>query len=126
MAFTGAWLQLGALLGVGATIYGMVRAFKQIAAESQVDPQVLADNISASLTSTMIGLPFALVGLILMAIALFGMKYRATWFFWFLTIYGVLLLPGFPLGTLLGIGLLIFLIVKKDEFLAPASSAATN
>jgi hypothetical protein len=99
----------------------MVQAFNQIAAENQADAQALADNISTSVTSTMVGLSVALVGLILMAIALFGMKYRAKWFFWFLTIYGILMLPGFPLGTILAIGLLVYLIAQRKAFLAPGA-----
>ncbi|QYY35715.1 hypothetical protein [Ruficoccus sp. ZRK36] len=53
--------------------------------------------------------------------SLFGQKYRAKWFFWFLIVYSTLMLTAIPVGTLLGIGLLIFLIVKRKEFFAPTS-----
>jgi len=60
----------------------------------------------------------AFIGVILMAVALFGKKYRAPWFFWFLIGYGVLWAVNYPEGTVFGCALIIYLIWKKDEFLA--------
>ncbi len=52
-----------------------------------------------------------------MGIALFAKEYRAPWFFWFLIVYASLFVLTFSIGTALGIVLLIYLIIKKDEFL---------
>jgi len=116
-ALWGAWLQLGAVIGLLWTVVGMVRI-------SQSEPATagaLANEISISLITTVIGMIPAFIGVILMAVALFGQKYRAQWFFWFLIVYGVLGAVNYPEGTVFGCALIIYLIWKKDEFLASNS-----
>ncbi len=51
-----------------------------------------------------------------MLIALFKFKYKARWFFWFLTGLSILMLPRFPAGTIIGISLLVYLITHRTEF----------
>ncbi len=53
---------LAPLVGLAGTVWGMIRAFDQIAASGQTPkPSVLANGISTSLLATMIGLSFAAV-----------------------------------------------------------------
>ena len=116
-ALWGAWLQLGAVIGLLWTVVGMARI-------SQSEPAragALANEISISLITTVIGMIPAFIGVILMAVALFGKKFRAPWFFWFLIGYGVLWAVNYPEGTVFGCALIIYLIWKKDEFLASNS-----
>jgi len=117
MALWGAWLQLGLVFGFGGTVIGMINAFEKIAENETGDPALLANDISFALITTAIGLIPALIGLVLLGIALFGRKYRAPWFFWFLIIYSGLWALGFPVGTIIGVAMIIYLIWNKDDFL---------
>lgn len=79
---------------------------------------MLADNISLALAPTAIGLLVGTVGTVFMGIALLGYRYRAPWFFWFLICYASLwILTTFAkVATIPGVALLVYLIVKKNEF----------
>ena len=102
----------------------MLHAFNTLGSESGVaDPRQLSGNINTVLVSTAIGVGLNIIGLVLVCIALFAKHYRAKWLFWFLIGYGSLvgysslLLPGFPVGSVLGIIILIYCIIKKAQFL---------
>ena len=124
LALTGAFLQLGPLVGMVGTTIGMLHAFKTLESSSGIsDPQRLSANISEVLVTTDIGLGLSLIGLVLICVALFASRYRAPWFFWFLVIYGGILLFGFPVGTAIGIVLLVFCIARRHEFLSPSNSS---
>jgi hypothetical protein len=116
LALTGAWFQLGPLFGLLGTVIGMISAFQKMGSEGTGQPEALAHDIGFSLITTAIGLVFGLIGLILMLIALFGQKYRAPWFFWFLIVLSILMLLRFFVGTIIGIGLLIYLTTHRNEF----------
>ncbi|CAA6691659.1 MULTISPECIES: MotA/TolQ/ExbB proton channel family protein [unclassified Lentimonas] len=116
LALWGAWLQLGSVFGLLGTVIGMIRAFSVIESEGPGDPELLAEHISLALTTTAIGMIPALIGLVLLLIALFSSKYRAPWFFWFMAIFSVLNLLAFPIGTVLGIIVLVHIIPRKEEF----------
>ncbi len=117
-ALWGAWLQLGALIGLIYNVIGIVGAFQTISQGETTNAETLANEISMLLVPSMVGMIAASIGGIFLAVALFGKKYRAPWFFWFLIVYGVLLAMDFPKGTFLGGALCIYLICKKNEFLA--------
>lgn len=117
LALWGAWLQLGPILGILGTVVGMVRAFGKISANDPASAEALASDISIALITTAIGMIPALVGLVLMGVALFVKKYRGSWFFWFLLVYGALCALEFPVGTVFGGALMIYLVWTKDEFL---------
>ena len=116
-ALWGAWLQLGFVFGLGGTIIGMISAFEKIGGNQPTDPAMLADDMSFALITTAFGLIPALVGLALLGIALFGKKYRAIWFFWFLVVCGALWALNYPVGTIIGVALILYLVWRKDEFL---------
>jgi len=116
LAITGAILQLGLVLGIIGSLLGMIFAFQHRGAEGTTNTELLANDISFALISTIIGLCISIVGLIFIFIALFKSKYRAPWFFWFLIIWSILWILNFPFGTILGGAFLIYLIMHKDEF----------
>ena len=117
LAVIGAWLQLGFVIGVLATIGGMMNAFQILgAASAKSDPSALSAAIGGVLLYAFIGTSIALVGFVLACIALFYSRYRAPWFFWFHLIYAVSLLMLFPIGTVIGIGLLCYLLPGRAEF----------
>ncbi|MBT3376493.1 MAG: hypothetical protein HN742_41535 [Lentisphaerae bacterium] len=67
VAIAGAILFLGSLLlGIGGTIVGMVRSFNTVAESGSASAEELSQGISCSLISTMVGIPFALVGFCLL------------------------------------------------------------
>jgi hypothetical protein len=117
-ALWGAWLQLGALIGLIYNVIGVGGAFHTNSQNETIKAENLANEISILLVPTMVGMITSSVGGIFLAVALFGKKYRAPWFLCFLIVYGVLLAMHFPKGTFLGSALCIYLICKKNEFLA--------
>ncbi len=121
IAKLGAWLQLAQVIGFGGTVVGMMKAFRVLGTNGTADPAKLSRAISEVLTSTFIGIAVALIGVILVIIAVTACRYRAAWMFWFLCIYGGLMIFSyfFPFGLFF----LIFALVKKAEFLPPQSAA---
>jgi phosphoglycerol transferase MdoB-like AlkP superfamily enzyme len=112
-ALWGAWLQVGAVIGLIWTVIGMISSFQKVLPSGAA----LANEISNELTPVLFALVASFIGAILLAVALFVKKYRAAWFFWFLLIYGILITMNLGAGTVIGGLLIIYLIYKKDEFL---------
>ena|SRR6266853_6153541 len=124
LALIGAFLQLGTPIGMVGTAIGMLHAFKTLESSSgTADPQRLSANIGEVLIATAIGASLSFIGMVLICIALFASRYRAPWLFWFLVIYGGILLFVFPLGTVIGIIILIFCFIQRQEFLVPPTNA---
>lgn len=122
LAVTGVILQLGTLLGLIGYIIGMLSAFQKIGPEGVGDAEALANDISFALITTAIGLFIGLIGFVLMLIALFVFKYKAKWFLWLLSILSVLLIFRFPVGTIIGICLLAYLVTKVAKSRTEGSS----
>ncbi len=122
IAKLGAWLQLAQVIGLAGTVAGMMKAFQVLGTSGTADPAKLSGAIGEVLWTTFAGIAIAFVGLILVLIAITACRYRAVWMFWFLCIYGGLMIFSyfFPFGLLF----LIFALVKKDEFLRPTSPPA--
>jgi len=118
LALWGAWLQLGPVFGLLGTVVGMIGAFAELANQGSTESaDALAENINVALITTAIGIIPALIGLVCLLVALFASEYRAPWFFWFMAIYAALcILVGFPVGTIIGIIILIYIIPRKKEF----------
>jgi hypothetical protein len=62
------------------------------------------------------------VGLVLICDALVRDPYRAPWFFWFLIVYGPLLLFVLPWGTPFGIFFIIYALMRRRQFFQPDTS----
>lgn len=116
LAITGAICQVGPVVGLLGTIFGMVRAFGVLSSSGTSDPRALSGTIATVLLMTMIGFIVGIVGVVLLCIALTASCYRAKWFFWFLMIYGTLLIFSYPYGTLFGIFFLVYSLMKRVEF----------
>ncbi|HPR83389.1 MAG TPA: MotA/TolQ/ExbB proton channel family protein [Pontiellaceae bacterium] len=115
-AIIGTICSCGPLVGLIGTVIAMLSAFQTIGSESKGSPEALANDIDIHLISTAIGLCLGILGIVLILIALLGSKYRAPWFFWVLCVLSALWMTGFPVGTIAGIGLLIYLLRNKAEF----------
>ena len=117
LAITGSILLLGGpILGYVGTIIGMLSAFQTMGSEGTENTEALASDIGFSLVTTSIGLCIGIIGGIMMLIALFAVKYRASWFFWYYAIMATLGLFNFPVGTILGSLMLVYLITHRNEF----------
>jgi len=112
-ALWGAWLQVGAIIGLIWTVVGIISSFQNVSPSGTA----LANQISNELTPVLIASVASFIGVIFLAVALFRKKYRAAWFFWFLLIYGILIAMNYWEGTAIGGLLIIYLFYKKDEFL---------
>jgi hypothetical protein len=127
-AVVGTFLQLAPIIWVIGYIVSLVRLYNLavnapttvsshgLNALTEIMSQELA-IMKNELWLILISVLLGLVGLILLAVSLIPLRYRAEWFFWFLTIYGVILLGAFPFGTIFGIFFLVFCLTKQREFL---------
>jgi len=117
LAISGLVLQSGYLIGTVGTVVGMLRAFPRLANTGTTSSQeAIASDIALALYTTAIGLAVSLVGIILLCIALFGTKYRAPWFRIVMWILSLLWLLSFPIGTIIGVIIMIYLSNHNDEF----------
>ena len=74
-ALWGAWLQVGAVIGLIWTVIGMISSFQNVSPSGTA----LANGISNELTPVLIASVASFIGVILLAVALFRKKYRAAW-----------------------------------------------
>ena len=88
------------------------------------DPSQLSELIGEVIIVSVVCLVLGLLGPVLLLVSLVGFRYRAVWLFWFLIITSILSLPAFPIGTIMGIVILIYSITHRNEFLAPSAPAA--
>jgi len=128
LAITGAIFQIGPVIGLMGTVIGMVRAFGMLANDGISDPRALSGAISEVLVMTFAGLVVGIIGIVLCIIAATACRYRAQWFFWYLVIYGILLVFSYPYGTPLGLLLLVYCLAKEKEFFprCPATPLIPN
>ncbi len=125
LALAGAVLQLGPVIGVLGTVAGTMRAFQTLGSRGIDNPRQLAAAMSIVLCATAAGAVLGLVGLILLLVSVFGCRYRAPWLFWFLVIYGGVMVFAYPVGTIIGAALLVICLTCRDQFLKPARTIAT-
>ena len=116
LAIWGVALQFGTVFGLIGTIIGMVRAFGRLGEMDTSPPGALANDISIALYTTAAGYAMALVGVILIFVALFRTRYRAPWFLTALWILSVLWVLSVPIGTVLGIIIIVYLVNHREEF----------
>jgi hypothetical protein len=128
LAIIGTVLQLAPCIWVVAYVVTVVRMFKTAGRSPTVDlhqPLKFLEDTVAEMNSILgnalvlmlVGLGLGIAGLVLLIIALTSSRYREEWFFWFLIVYGVLLLGGFPIGTAVGVFFIVYCLTKRREFL---------
>jgi hypothetical protein len=127
-AITGTILQLGPSIWIIAYLVMLFRllilarnlsqatASKGLGAITELYSKIVSIYGDA-LILVAIGLLAGVVGLVLLTISLVSSRYRAEWFFWFLIVYGVLLLGAFPcVGTAIGIFFIVYCLTNRREF----------
>lgn len=84
--------------------------------EGGIDPRELASRIGEMLLIAGGSVLIGLVGLILLTLALVRQRYRANWFYWYMVVYGALLLVQVPFGTVFGLYFLTYCLQRRSEF----------
>ena len=116
-AIIGAWLQVLFIpCAIGSTL-----AFGYA-----VDDPATTDPIFITRLVLGIGAIIGLVGLILLCVTLLRSRYRAGWFFWFLVLYGSLLILIIPVGTVFGLLLVVYCLTRRREFTDRGATQATQ
>ena len=117
LAIGGLVLQAGFLLGIFGTIAGMAHALTGLGNASAAETQAaLASDMALALYTTAIGIAIAVIGVLPLLVALFGIKYRAPWFRTAMWIMAVLWLLNGPIGIVLGIIVMLYLTKHRNEF----------
>jgi len=118
LAICGVVLQFGFVIGIIGTVIGMIHAFAELS-NGEPDIEALASHISLALYTKAGGLLLSLLGAILLCVTLFGKRYRAPWFRTAMWILSIMWLFSIPIGTILGIIVMVYLSKHKEEFTEP-------
>ena len=94
----------------------MASSFQEITLFGTNDPKIAPEEMTSAAMFTAFGALLSIVSLILLAIAVMGLNYRKSWFFWALVIYSILLLIIIPIGTLFGLMVLTALVLNRKKF----------
>jgi hypothetical protein len=109
-------LLLGAVVGLVWTLIPLVQVFSGFTDAETNLSTVLSQEISKTLGPVTVGAALGLVGTIMVLVALFGSRYRSPWFGTLLWVLSILYLLVFPIGTILGVIVILYLVKHKDEF----------
>lgn len=118
-------MQLGPFVGLAGTVVGMQRTFSALGNETisaAADPSHLSAAIGEVLYATAAGLVIGLLGAVFILLAVQRFGCRAPWLYWVMLIAGCLHLLTFPIGTIIGILLLVVALGKRSEFFPSRTS----
>jgi hypothetical protein len=139
-----AFLGGGALLGLiflAQTVWAFQRISQDIMAlDMDVEKfasgnaEKFASGIETTQLTGLLAFAFFVLGAIFASLALFKYRYRALWFHRVLVTAGILMLFSFPVGTVLGVLLLVYVgnrrgefgSAQKENFLAPDTNEASH
>lgn len=116
VAILGLLLFLAPLWGISDSYFTMASSFQEITLFGTNDPKIAPEEMTSAAMFTAFGALLSMVGLILLAIAVVGLNYRKSWFFWALIIYSILLLIIIPIGTFFGLMVLTVLVLNRKKF----------
>jgi len=60
----------GPVIGVSGTVLGMIGAFNTLSESGTADAEKLSESVSASMITTLVGIPVGLLGLVLLLFSL--------------------------------------------------------
>jgi hypothetical protein len=116
VAILGLFLFWAPLWGIVDSYLIMSSSFQEITLFGANEPKISQEKMSSAAFSTVIGFFLVLVALCLLIFSVVGLNYRAKWVYWALIMYSTLLLFIFPVGTLLGIIVLVTLVFSRKKF----------
>lgn len=94
----------------------MSMAFGVLAKTGEADPAALADSISGALIGSSLGMVGGIIGGVICGLALFGRGNRERWFRVWVLVISVLALVVVPVGTIVGVVMIVGVIMKWREF----------
>ena len=121
LAIAGAILQPGSIIGLLAARLWPMQAFGALQDRGAANLSDVGETLGISLVGTAIAAIAFVTGLVFLCISLAVLRYRAKWFFRFLTIYSWPLLLLFPFGTAAGVFFLIYCLSHREKFIGVAS-----
>ena len=119
LAKAGALLQCALVLGMACGVAAMA-----IDDNTNYSAQEAATACPILMAASGFGIVIGLVGVAQICASLYSYRYRAPWFFWFLVVYGGVILFAFGLGTIIGAFFLIFSLTHRKEFLGSNKAIA--
>jgi len=123
LAIWGCALHVASVVGVVCYTIGMHRAFVRLVKSGKLHP---SGSIGFFLPGQIAFAVVALVGFVLMLVALFGARYRAIWFrntLWVLSALWLLISP-IPIGaSLAAICVMVYLVTHNAEFTEQRNAA---
>jgi len=122
LAIAGAILQPGSIIGLLMARLWQIHAFGALQDRGAANLNDMGEALSISLVGTAIAAIAFIAGLVFLCISLAMSRYRAKWFFRFLTIYSWPLLLLFPFGTAAGVFFLIYCLLHREEFIGVAGT----
>jgi hypothetical protein len=120
LAKIGAWMQMAQLVGAISTAVAMGREFENLSSSGVGDPSILSAAVGEALIWTIPGIGLAVIGMILVIIAATTYQYRARWLFWFLCLYGSMMI--FSYMPPFGLFSVIYALAKRREFFPNSQS----
>jgi hypothetical protein len=109
------------LYGAARCVFLMIGTFLEITRSGSSDPRIMADGVAQALVPVIFWGAVGVFGLLVTLLTAIASRYRARWFFWSSATFAVLYLLFLPVGTVISIALIVFLIAKRKEFAKPAS-----
>ncbi|TQV75027.1 MotA/TolQ/ExbB proton channel family protein [Aliikangiella marina] len=116
LAILGTILLLGLPIGIISTVFSMIETFQSITLTGSGDSKVMADSTSQALVSTVLGVALAIPGAALLTISILLFKYRKPWVYKAAFVSSIFALFVFPIGTILAILILVFLVKNKHNY----------
>lgn len=101
---------LGSLIRFVVVVIGFIQASSALGAGGAPNAQVLSEGIQLATLGNFIGLALGLVGLIVLAIVVFGFTYRKPWMWW-----GMILSCIGYVGIFV-IPVVVYLLGRKADF----------
>ena len=116
-AVIGLVLQSSIAVGVALFMARMIQTFREITESGSPDPQAMATGIGEALVPLILWGALGVVGLLTTLVTAMASTYRARWFYRSSLVFaGVYFLLYPPIGSLIGIVLVVYLLVKRKEF----------
>ncbi|WP_196139947.1 MotA/TolQ/ExbB proton channel family protein [Aliikangiella sp. G2MR2-5] len=126
LSLIGCILQSALVFGIIIFIVDMVIAFQETTLYGSGDPKVMAGMVSSALISVVLGCVVAFPGLLMNITALLISSYSATWLFRFLITSSIFWILVFPIGTLLGVVLLVVALKKRKIYIKSLTNIRTS
>jgi hypothetical protein len=120
LAVSGIVLQFCLPIGLVLTAGEILKAFAGMTGDTAQAATTITIGVSAALQTTRIGVLIGLIGFGLFSVALFKEDFRAPWAFTWGRIIMVPWLIIVPVGTVIGISMLIYFSKHRSEFRGPA------